>query len=483
MERGCHRILGWLPTTKSQTAGRGRASQGRLREGYRDRTSPGESKGLTNSCYDCPSVVMQFITQPFGAVRLGEFLLGHLADPQWTVFRAAIAFVKRSGTQFIRQPLRDFSSRAEARISVGIDLFGTSREGLSDLLEATPGGQVFVYRNNGPYTFHPKVYVFKSAQRADVVVGSGNLTGGGLFTNYEASLAASLDLAVAEDMAFLQVVEATLDAWSQPQQGICYAVTPELVEQLVVSGLVRSEAELAAMQQARTPASQPASVPPAAGAAPDEPPAPPLFVTVAVPRPPTIARAEVEIETEVAAEAAEPPSAAVIAPPGIVPSQLIGASCFVMTLQNTDVGFGQTTQGTSRRSPEVFIPLAALDENPAFWTFPDQFTADIGWNNTHPTNRRNGLGKMDRMNVSMRIGGIQSVRMFFNPRKGDFRLGNEALRSSGSVGDILFVRRVDPVNGFEYDIQVAPQGSPLFGQLAPFCNTQVPHSQKRFGYF
>jgi hypothetical protein len=127
--------------------------------------------------------------------------------------------------------------------------------------------------------------------------------------------------------------------------------------------------------------------------------------------------------------------------------------------------------------------LAALDQNPGFWTFPGQFTADIAWNNTHPANRRNGLGKMDRMNVPMRIGVIQSVRMFFNPRKGDFRLGNEALRSAGSIGDILFVRRVDPVNGFEYDIQVAPQGSPLFAQLAPFCNVQAPHSPKRFGYF
>jgi len=429
---------------------------------------------------------MQFITQPFGQVRLGDFLLSHLVDPQWTGFRAAIAFVKRSGTQFIRQSLQDFSGRAQARISVGIDLYGTSREGLNDLLQATPGGQVFVYRNNGPYTFHPKVYVFTSAQRADVLVGSGNLTGGGLFTNYEASLAVSLDLAVPEDAAFLQLVEATLDVWSQPEQGTCYAVTPDFIEQLVVAGLVRTEAELAMMQQAKTPAAKPITTAPATGELGGTAPAttaPPLFIRVTVPPAPTRTPAEAEIETETAAEAAEPASATVVAPPGIVPSQLVGANCFVMTLQNTDVGVGQTTKGTSRRSPEVFIPLAALDQNPGFWTFPGQFTADIAWNNTHPDNRRNGLGKMDRMNVPMRIGVVQSVRMFFNPRKGDFRLGNEALRSAGSVGDILFVRRVDPVNGFEYDIQVAPQGSPLFAQLAPFCNVQAPHSQKLFGYF
>ena len=31
-----------------------------------------------------------------------------------------------------------------------------------------------------------------------------------------------------------------------------------------------------------------------------------------------------------------------------------------MTLQQTDVGTGQVTEGTSRRSPEIFIPLVAF---------------------------------------------------------------------------------------------------------------------------
>ena len=430
---------------------------------------------------------MDFIAQPLGQVRLGEFLLAHLTDPRWTVFRAAVAFVKRSGTQYVRQALQEFSRRAEVRISVGVDLYGTSREGLTDLLALAPGG-VFVYRNSGPYTFHPKVYLFKSATHADVLAGSGNLTGGGLFTNYEASLAVSLDLARPEDLEFVRRVEATLDTWSQPKQGVCYALTQEFVERLVTSGLVRSEAELAAMQQARTPPatqSQPPESRP--GEAPaNGPPADevPLFIAIPVPAPPTIAGAPAEpAEAETDTEAAESSSAAVVPPPDIIPLQVEGVSSFVMTLQNTDIGVGQITEGTSRRSPEVFIPLAALDQNPAFWTFPDQFTPDVAWNNTHPATRRNGVGKMDRMSVRMRIGTVQSVRMFFNPRKDDFRLGNEALRSSGSVGDILLVRRVDPVNGFEYDIQTIPQRSPLFQQLAPYCDTAVLNSMKRFGYF
>ena len=424
---------------------------------------------------------MHFLSQPFSAARLGSYLQEHLAEPRWTVFRAAIAFVKRSGTKYIHQSLLEFSNRAQVRLSVGIDLLGTSREGLLDLLDATPGGQIWIYRNNGPYTFHPKVYLFKSEHRADLVVGSGNLTGGGLFTNYEASLVASLDLSVPQDAAFLQTVEAVLDSWSEQQDGICYLLTPEFLDQLVAAGLVRSEAELAALQQTVAAAGQSAPQP-TTGAATTTQTAVPVFITVAVPPPPTIPTAPVP-EPEIEPGAFEEPAATPPAPPGIIPIQVGGVSSFVMTLQNTDVGFGQTTAGTARRSPEVFIPLAALDQNPAFWTFPQQFTPDAGWDATHPNDRRNGLGKLDRLSVPVRIGVIQAVNMFFNPRKKDFRLRKEALRSSGSVGDIILIQRVDPVNGFEYDIHVAPQGSPLFQQLQPFCNIAVPNSQKLFGYF
>ncbi len=83
----------------------------------------------------------------------------------------------------------------------------------------------------------------------------------------------------------------------------------------------------------------------------------------------------------------------------------------------------------------------------------------------------------------MRIGVVRSVNMFFNPRKKDLRLRNQALRSSGNPGDIILVTRVNPSSGFEYDIQVAPQGSALYQQLLPYCNTPVRNSQKMFGYF
>jgi len=289
---------------------------------------------------------MDFIAQPFGGVRLGDFLLGHLADPQWVIFRAAIAFVKRSGTRHILQPLRDFSDRAEVTLSVGVDLCGTSREGLSDLLEATaPRGRIYVYRNNGPYTFHPKVYLFKSAQRADIIVGSGNLTGGGLFTNYEASLAVALDLTEERDADLLRAVEGTLDTWSEARQGVCYVLSPEFLDQLVAAGLVLGEAQLATMQRALAPAARPQGASPAADVenAGGVPGRAPLFIRVAVPPAPTTVQAPGEAaEADILTEEPELSSAALIPPPGIVTQQVRGVSCFVMTLQETDVGVGQT---------------------------------------------------------------------------------------------------------------------------------------------
>jgi hypothetical protein len=304
---------------------------------------------------------MEFITQPFGAVRLGDFLLSHLADPQWTVFRAAIAFVKRSGTQFIRQPLQEFSGRAAVRISVGIDLFGTSREGLSELLECTPGGQVFVYRNSGPYTFHPKVYVFKSAHRADLIVGSGNLTAGGLFTNYEASIAVSIDLAVQEESSFLEVVEETLDAWSEPQEGICYGLTSELLAQLVASGLVRSEAQMAAAQQALTAqlAPVPTTIPEAETMAGSSVATTTLFASFSVPPPPPVPNLAPAVATAVPVPDEQE---------GSVTVAEVGTETplFVISILTRDLPM----QGSS---PEISITKYIRDVQPTFWGWPSQF--------------------------------------------------------------------------------------------------------------
>lgn len=75
---------------------------------------------------------------------------------------------------------------ANVRLIVGIDLRGTSREVLEELLRW--GCEVFVYHNPLPRaTFHPKIYLFERESDSTLFLGSNNLTDGGLYTNYEAT--------------------------------------------------------------------------------------------------------------------------------------------------------------------------------------------------------------------------------------------------------------------------------------------------------
>jgi len=88
-----------------------------------------------------------------------------------------------------RDLLSDFSWRAKVNITIGIDAGGTSVEGLVNLMDALENrGNIWIFRNANSSTFHPKIYLFRNEELADLVIGSGNLTEGGLFTNYEGSI-------------------------------------------------------------------------------------------------------------------------------------------------------------------------------------------------------------------------------------------------------------------------------------------------------
>jgi len=414
----------------------------------------------------------EFLAHPSGTFRIGDFLKQGFTDARWTEFRAAVAFVKRSGTKHIREALDAFSTRAKVRISAGIDADGTSMEGLSDLMNAIEGrGDLFVFKNAGSSTFHPKVYLFRNETAAEVVVGSGNLTEGGLFTNYEASLLLRLDLAHERDAELLASICVVLDSWSTPTPGLCYALDAGLLAKLVAEGHVPDETRAWGGDEKHGKGGLKAAEPI-------------LFGRHAVPAAPKVARlpgapSEGPEDPEEVDEAEDDEGLEVITQPP-VEAQGGNYKAFLMTLQKTDVGVGQTTKGTSRRSPEIFIPLAARDYDPEFWGWPDLFVADAGWTGSVD---RDGRGKMDRPGVMVRLGGATvSVHFWYNPDKKDLRLRSEHMRSAGSVGDILYVERSNGTGGFAYYVDVVPQGSPRHAELLVECINTVRNSKKVFGY-
>jgi HKD family nuclease len=388
--------------------------------------------------------MLNLVAQPHSVLRLGDILLTSLRDDNlgWHTFNGAVAFVKKSGVAYLSDALQHFHERGgHTIITAGVDLHGTSVEGLKELLAVVgEHGEVWIYHNEAGSTFHPKVFTLNNNQHAVVIIGSGNLTVGGLFVNSEAAIKLDLNLSVDEHREFFQQVESALSSWRDPSSGMAKRLDDNLLQQLLEAGYILPEARTSGAS------GDPRGIPEQATRTV-------LFAGVTPRRPPRISRisrafAEAEVE----------------------PSTATG---FVMTLQRTDVGTGQITAGTSRRSPEIFIPLAARDHRPDFWNWPGAFTED-----------QNRPGKFDRFNVRMRLAGVVvNVNMMTWPIKHDFRMRSEALRSSGQVGDILRMERSIQGHDFDFYVEIIPQGTTDYDAYLALCTHPVRNSHKRWGYY
>jgi HKD family nuclease len=66
---------------------------------------------------------------------------------------------------------------AEILFVVGIDLGGTSQEVLQELLKWNINACVVKHRIPG-HTLHPKLYLFEWDHKAEIIIGSNNMSGG-----------------------------------------------------------------------------------------------------------------------------------------------------------------------------------------------------------------------------------------------------------------------------------------------------------------
>jgi len=198
-----------------------------------------------------------------------------------------------------------------------------------------------------------------------------------------------------------------------------------------------------------------------------------------------------------------PIAGAVTAVPAAAPAVAIAAGTiasppltFGMLLQNTDVGVGQTGKGTQRRSPEVFIPMKAVDLKPAFWKWTAQYVADPQWAYEHsewqaektasgnPPKR--GVDKLDWSNVQIDLighAGILTATIWFNPIKVDIRIRNAELRAAGNVNDILLVQEAPPGAPYHFRMEVVPPTDPRYAGIRARLLIKIPNSEKVFGYF
>jgi hypothetical protein len=172
------------------------------------------------------------ILQPFADDdALVEVLRAALANEAYGLFSVTVAWARPSGLRHLVDGMDAFSRRGGlSEIIVGIDEGGASVQGLEMALEMFDSARVLYDATGG--TFHPKIYVFRGQHEALLIVGSNNLTAGGLYYNYEAAQVVTLDLGLAPDVVTLAALDDYLNRLRE--DNTCRDLSSELIEALAV---------------------------------------------------------------------------------------------------------------------------------------------------------------------------------------------------------------------------------------------------------
>lgn len=174
---------------------------------------------------------VQFIAQPFADGQdLRDFLHGIAHETELTALRASVAWAKRSGLLRMEPAITAIRQRGSAQLIVGISEGGATKQGLR--LAMNLADEVFVFHDPAGRTFHPKVYFAAGANRAALLVGSQNLTAGGLYFNYEAAITCRLDLSMEEDRRLAVTVNAFLDRLIA-DESVCKKLNSALLDSLI----------------------------------------------------------------------------------------------------------------------------------------------------------------------------------------------------------------------------------------------------------
>jgi len=107
-------------------------------------------------------------------------------------FRCIVAFANLAGFSSFKKELKARLQKGlRARFVIGLDFCHTDPRLLEELLKLSNNHEnldLFISHDEAKWTFHPKLYAFDGESCTDLVVGSANLTAGGLENNHELSI-------------------------------------------------------------------------------------------------------------------------------------------------------------------------------------------------------------------------------------------------------------------------------------------------------
>ncbi|MEN5081002.1 phospholipase D family protein [Bosea sp. TWI1241] len=275
--------------------------------------------------------------------------------------RILVAWARVYGVGLLQKILGPRMAKLE--VVVGLSFGGTSAEALMHLHQM--GAQVRLFHKHPRQTFHPKIYCFDSGgshpRNARVLVGSSNLTGGGLFSNYEGNLTIDLQPRdVASDATFY---ESVMDEFDEiVGSDFCTALGgADHIKELLESGFIATETRL------RQKAAKNAAAFPRLGKTTS-------FFTAPPPEVPKIDLPALPIdftEEESSEALALEGSPAEATPEGVPDVVSAVETLFVRTLTSTDVKKLKGASGTF----EPDLAITVRDTHPDFWGWPGKFAS------------------------------------------------------------------------------------------------------------
>lgn len=165
------------------------------------------------------------------------------------------AWAQESGLKHLDEVVNALHSRGgKAEAILGVDQGIATTEGLTLALKIFDAVYLF---HDGERTFHPKLYVIENTKLARLIIGSGNLTQGGLFDNFETSVALDLDRSDKDDAKIRNGARAYFDRFlsdGMPFRQLNVALIKELRDEgVVVSTKERGRTEMTRRRHTEPP--------------------------------------------------------------------------------------------------------------------------------------------------------------------------------------------------------------------------------------
>ena len=396
------------------------------------------------------------LDQPLGKRRLLADLKSAFGSADFNYFCLIVAYAKSGPLIRLQEDIACWrKSGKHLDALIGLDQHGTSKEALE--LARSMFDSVYVTREHG-ITFHPKIYLFSGTSRADVFIGSNNLTVGGTEKNFESAVHLQLSLP-ADSESF----DAVRRLWDELMPSACPAtmtLTKELLTELQANGTVVDEATLRSQRGSTDDARLGRGHPgPRSG-------------------------------LKVLPESPLPRNALATQPPKKRTKSPVPATVPPVPASQPGIVRGFAIQVKPHHNGEIFLSVSAALQNPSFfyWPFSGATTPKKKGNPSYPQLTPDpvvnivvyGSSSIPRLTLNK-----YSLNTVYYQKKSEIRITASPLVDVVPDYSIMIIEPSDEA-GTTWELTVHRPDSPEYDSWVMVCNQSMPSGgarARRFGWF